>query len=173
VGSQRLVIGYGNPLRADDGLGGIVARRLADEAPAGDLRAIAAHQLTPELAESIGRSGLVVFVDACNDVQPGRVVTRVVETATSPSPTFSHDLDPPALLALARSLYGASPTAVVISVGGADFGYGTVLSPTVQAALPEVLRQVRVVLATGVAALDARAEQGERPFGRRAPACTR
>ena len=54
---------------------------------------------------------------------------------------------------MARLLYGACPTAVIISVDGEDFGYGTNLSPVVRAAVPEVIQRVRDVLVDGVGAV--------------------
>ena len=157
--SARLVIGYGNPLRTDDGLGWVVAHRLrsdlAGDRSQGDVVVLAKHQLTPELAEPISRARLVIFVDAREGEHPGRVDRRVVARTGDGSLAFSHDVAPSSLMQMARLLYGACPTAVVVSVVGEDFGYGTALSTVVQATVPEVVRQVRGVLANGEAALSA------------------
>ena len=153
MSSVSLVIGYGNPLRSDDGLGWIVAQRLAESQLPGSTRVVAVHQLAPELAEPISQSGLVIFVDAREGERPGRIDRRVIVPTGSSSLTFSHDIDPPALLDLARVLYGARPTAVVVSVDGKDFGYGTTLSGVAEAAVPEVVQCVRDVLTDGVAAV--------------------
>ena len=48
-----LVIGYGNSLRGDDGIGPAVAQAFADEDATECADVIVCHQLTPELAESI------------------------------------------------------------------------------------------------------------------------
>jgi hydrogenase maturation protease len=155
--SARLVIGYGNPLRADDGLGWVVAQRLrtdlAGDLSLGDVVVVAEHQLTPELAEPISRARFVIFVDAREGEHPGPVDCRVVVPAGDGSLAFSHNVDPPSLLQMARLLYGACPTAVVVSVDGEDFGYGTTLSTVVQAAVPEVVQCVRNVLADGATAV--------------------
>jgi hydrogenase maturation protease len=157
--SARLVIGYGNPLRADDGLGWIVAQRLrsvlAGDPSRADVVVLAVHQLTPELAEPISRARLVVFVDARERGHPGRIDWRTVSPTGGESLTFSHDVDPQSLVQMARLLYGSSPTAVVVSVDGENFGYGTDLSPVVQAALPDVVQCVLDVLVDGVAAMRA------------------
>ena len=169
--SARLVIGFGNPLRADDGLGWVVAQRLrerlADDDLFGDVVVIAEHQLTPELAEPISRARIVVFVDAREGDQPGRIDCRTVAPTGDGSLAFSHDVDPSSLVQMARLLYGACPTAVVVSVVGEEFGYGTALSPVVQAAVPEVVRHVRDFLADGIAALSApvTARPGRRSMG--------
>ncbi len=157
--SARLVLAYGNPLRSDDGLGRIVAQRLtsdlAGDSALADVLVLADHQLTPELAEPISRAQFVIFVDAREGEHPGRIDCRVVSPDGNGSMAFSHDVDPPSLMLLARLLYGSSPTAVVISVDGDDFGYGMELSPEVQATLPDVVKCIRDVLADGVAALSA------------------
>jgi hydrogenase maturation protease len=157
--SARLVVGYGNPLRADDGLGLVVAQRLRSELEGdrslGDVVVLIRHQLTPELAEAISRARSVIFVDAREGDHPGLVDCRVVVPAEYGALAFSHDVDPPSLVTMARLLYGACPTAVVISVDGEEFGYGTTLSAPVQAAVPEVVQCIRDILADGVAALSA------------------
>jgi hydrogenase maturation protease len=47
-----LIIGYGNPLREDDGVGWQVADQLLKNSE-GSIKVLTAHQLTPELAEPI------------------------------------------------------------------------------------------------------------------------
>ena len=45
-----LVIGYGNVLRSDDGVGWHVTERLASDARFASVTVLQRHQLTPELA---------------------------------------------------------------------------------------------------------------------------
>jgi hydrogenase maturation protease len=141
-----LVIGYGNPLRADDGVGWHVAQQLAGAVPLVAATVITSHQLTPELAEPISRAGLVVFVDASAEGEPGQVASAAVSPPDGSSLTFSHDVEPQTLLGLAGALYGAWPPAIVVSVAGQDFGYGNELSPVVRAAIPRALAAVRSAL---------------------------
>ena len=58
-----LVIGYGNTLRSDDGVGPRVAMAVASREWPG-FNAIAVQQLTPELAEPLAAAELAIFVDA-------------------------------------------------------------------------------------------------------------
>jgi len=141
-----LVIGYGNPLRADDGVGWHVAQQLAAVLSPDAATVITTHQLTPELAGPISRAGLVIFVDASAEGEPGHVASAAVPPQEGTSLTFSHDVEPQTLLGLAGALYGAYPPAVVVSVAGRDFGYGNELSPVVQAAIPRALAAVRSAL---------------------------
>lgn len=148
--SARLVIGYGNPLRGDDGFGWTVAQRLRAELDGdrqcGDVVVLAEHQLTPELAEPISRARLVVFADVREGDRPGDVDWHTVAPAGDGSLAFSHDVDPPSLVQMARLLYGARPAAFVISVDGEHLGYGTTLSPVVEAAVPRVIQRIRELL---------------------------
>ena len=144
--SSPLVIGYGNPLRADDGFGWEVAQRLSALLPAGAATVVAVHQLTPELAEPIADASLVIFVDVDSDGAPGVVVQRTVDPSEGAPAVFSHEAQPQTLLALADRLYGRCPSGVIISVGGADFDYRAGLSPAVAAATPTALAHIRELL---------------------------
>ena len=139
-----LIIGWGNPLRADDGLGWVAAERL-EQIFAGQAEVRVSHQLMPEFAEEISRSGLVVFIDAACDNSRGEVRSERIEPRCSASAAFSHQLDPAALLGMAERLYGSCPEAYLFSMGGRSFGYGEELSPEVQSGLPELLKRVQAL----------------------------
>src|SRR5690242_12882091 len=90
-GPQLLVIGYGNELRRDDGVGAKVACAVAEWHLPG-IEAIVCHQLTPELAERIASAAHVVFVDAalgagdavqCREIEPNEN-SQVMTHATGP-----------------------------------------------------------------------------------------
>jgi hydrogenase maturation protease len=158
--AQVLIIGYGNPLRGDDGLGWHAAYQCAAVLPRVAVNVVACHQLTPELAEPISQADLVIFLDADAQGPPGRLSCRGVVAQASASGVFSHHLTPQTLLACAQGLYGSSPTAVVLSISGACFGYGECLSPTVHAALPGVLQHVRALVAAVEPGGNARRQRG-------------
>ena len=82
-----LVVGYGNSLRGDDGIGWHAARLLTDDPRLAGARVLACHQLVPELAVDVSRAALVVLVDAAADGDPGAVsVRRVQPRRTDPAP---------------------------------------------------------------------------------------
>jgi hydrogenase maturation protease len=160
--AQVLIIGYGNPLRGDDGIGWHAADRLAHALPYPEVSVQTSHQLTPEMAESVSRAGLVIFVDADCGRAAGEVACRPVEPKGTPGGPFSHQLTPETLLALARSLYGSCPKALLLSVGAASFEYGETLSPAVASALPALLEQVHTASRTGLQPCPANSSQGMR-----------
>ena len=158
-----LVIGYGNPLLSDDGVGWHAAASLAAALLAGDSRLagveiLARHQLTPELALDISGASLVIFVDAVANEPPGSIAVRQLAGA-GPAPgssapgagsapgATSHHVGPAVLLAMARDLYGATPDAFVVGVGVADMEVGEALTRAVAAALPAVADSVAGLVA--------------------------
>jgi hydrogenase maturation protease len=141
-----LIVGYGNPLRSDDGIGWHAARLLADDPRLAGARVLAHHQLTPELATDIASASLVVLVDASVDGAPGSVAVRSIQPRQDSPLSWSHHLDPAALAGLAHALYDHVPPIVLISVAGAAFTDGDRLSPALQRVLPEVVDRVARVV---------------------------
>lgn len=132
-----LWIGFGNPLRRDDGVGARAAQILAAEG----LPAQAFFQPLPELAVEIAAARRVVFLDADLELAPGVVRLRALEPAAC-SP-WSHRLDAAGLLSLAATLDGERPEAWVVSIGILDVGIGEGLSAPVEAGLDELLARAR------------------------------
>ena len=135
-----LVIGYGNPLRGDDGLGCVVADALLDRQ---DMQVVCTHQLTPEIAEPLSRASLAIFVDATVDGVAGRIRCEVAEPSAESMNALGHHLSPERLLGYAKSLYGKAPRrAWTLSVAGKAWGYREGLSDVVQRAVPKVLHEI-------------------------------
>lgn len=136
-----LLIGYGNPLRTDDGVGPAVVRGLTERLRSTAVRTVTTHQLTPELAEPISRASVAVFIDACEGVHPGVVACQTV-IPEAMGGAFTHNVTPASLLTAARDLYGRSPTGLIVTIVGSSFAYGTELSPQIQSALPYITEQI-------------------------------
>ena len=146
--SQFLLIGYGNPLRSDDGVGQVVADRLAGDGRFAATELIACHQLLPEHAQRISQVEGVVFVDADAGPQPGQITVREIGPDASSSAGLIHDFTPQTLLAYAQLLYGHAPPATLITVSGFSFDHGEELSTGMTAVLPELLEQIQHLLVT-------------------------
>lgn len=121
-----LVIGYGNELRGDDGLGPAVARAVADMDIPG-VRVRIARQLLPEFAADLAQSRWAVFVDAAEvGSESGvRVQSLGVENVAD---WCTHQADPRALLALTQAIYGRTPEAWWLTASGQNFDLGEGLS---------------------------------------------
>jgi hydrogenase maturation protease len=137
-----LVVGYGNPLRSDDGIGWHAARLLVTDPRLADAQVLAQHQLVPELAVDVSRASLVVLVDAAADGDPGTIAVRQVAPGPATPTTWSHNLDPETLAGLAAALYGAIPPMVLVHVAAGSFAEGDRLSAALERALPEVVEMV-------------------------------
>jgi hydrogenase maturation protease len=138
-GGPVLLVGYGNPLRTDDGAGPAVAERVAADPRAGRLGidARTAHQLTPELAVDAASMSLLVLVDAAEGMAPGEIASRQVEPSGGADPAMTHHIEPESLLGLARWLFGAAPPAVIVSIGVRSLEVGEGLTPEVAAAVEQ------------------------------------
>lgn len=141
--SSILLIGYGNPLRGDDGFGWQLAHKLRDKFRDGEFKVMAAHQLTPELAEPISHAKCVIFADATMEAHPGGLSLRLLPRDDGEGAHFSHELSPQGLLNLAQSLYGARPQSTFLLTAQAyELGYQEKLSPQMQAQLEEAVDRV-------------------------------
>jgi hydrogenase maturation protease len=155
-----LVIGYGNSLRTDDGVGPAVARAVARWRRPG-VRTLAVHQLTPELASDLARVDRAIFVDARvadphGDVE---VVSLPGDDVGSPGADAhagtvhsrrtvadGHHGDPRALLALAELAYGRRPRALLVTVPAVKLDFGEGLSSTTRARMSDALDAIRALL---------------------------
>ncbi len=159
---QALIVGFGNELQGDDGVGQVVAKALWSQRH--DLPALSAAaviwcaQLVPEIALDLSGVSFAIFVDAaCDGSAPGSVhLVRLGEEVTAVDRVGEGagalgcwtDLSPTALLALSAELYGAAPPAalVTVSVVAPEIGWG--LSPVVRAAVPVAVGVVMRAIAS-------------------------
>ena len=140
--NKVLIIGFGNPLRSDDGFGWHAGRLAARQLDGQGAEVITCHQLTPELAERLSQCDRAVFMDADMEGEPGDVHYCDLQPHSPATSAFTHSCSPAGLLATAAVLYGHCPQAVMITVSAQSFDFGESLSPAVAAALPKVLRRV-------------------------------
>lgn len=140
---KTLVIGYGNTLRGDDGVGPIVASRLVNESWASGVDIVVQHQLLPEIAEQITHVALVIFVDATIHGRPGDVRCQFVEPTTGDGDVSTHQMTPEGVLTLAQLLYGRVPKAYLLTVTGRDFSHTERLTPEVETAVATAIDQIR------------------------------
>lgn len=147
--AEVLVIGYGNPLRGDDGVGCVIAeelaRRISD--PESKVQVVACHQLNPELAEPIAETRAVIFIDASLELKPGEVRVSAV-AADRFSPAFAHSMKPSALLATASELFGQAPPAKSVGIGVASMDAGMTLTPQVRSAVSKAVAAVEREIAS-------------------------
>ncbi len=137
-----VIIGYGNSLRMDDGLGWYVVDRLREKFRSNDITFLREHQLLPEMAEDIAAADIALFIDAREGDTPGRIRNEQVLPKTDPPSAFSHTLTPARLLGMAAECYGSAPFGVLYTIIGADFDYGDQLTTPVKQAAGKLIRQI-------------------------------
>src|ERR1035437_9166895 len=124
-----LVIGYGNTLRRDDGVGPRVANAEAALALPG-VRGFAGPLLTPELADPVSQARVVILVDAAVDASREVQMRKLAPADTSQ--IMAHSASPATLLALARDVFGHAPEAWWLTIPAEELGIGENLPPPPQ-----------------------------------------
>jgi hydrogenase maturation protease len=145
-GRFTLVIGFGNLLRGDDGMGHRLGDRLANTIEDGSTRVLAVQQLAPELAEPISDAELVIFIDASCRLPPGSWRCDEIQANPKSIGALGHYFSPEGLLAYAEALFHAKPVAFLVSIGAESFDYGKDLTPTGEKALSEIEKHLRLEL---------------------------
>ena len=154
-----VVIGYGNDLRCDDGIGQRVAKRLN----LANVTSLAVHQLTPELAETLKTADLAIFVDACLSLEA--LENRL---SNSPEDNFEnlnvqvrwlkpdnkiitgHTANPESLLALTQAIYGYYPPTWLVTVPGVNFELGENLSVIGERGVTSALEKITQIVNKGI-----------------------
>ncbi|GAB4552173.1 MAG: hydrogenase maturation protease [Anaerolineae bacterium] len=141
-----LILGIGNTVRGDDGLGAAaVAALKASHLPNWAVSYRAVHQLTPELAAEIAECDAVIFIDAGVDLAPAEI-RRIEISKSDDASAFTHFGTPNGLLATTERLYNKRVRGILFTVGAATLELGESLSPLVQAALPALVTSVQETL---------------------------
>jgi hydrogenase maturation protease len=128
-----LIVGLGNPLMGDDGVGAVLAESLAGRADADVL--IGGTDLLRCAAEMEGRKR-VILIDAVESDTPGTMVVTDEDPPEGPS-AAAHTLSAPSAVRLLRQLMPEVRfTWILVGVRSARMGEG--LSPELAAALPRL-----------------------------------
>lgn len=143
------IIAWGNRGRRDDGVGLVLAERLA-ECYAGDDEVVIQeyHQLGPELVEDLGRCRLAIFVDACVDAGVDEKVRVEPVLPVSVGGIDTHHCPPGVLLGLGEALQLSLPKAILVKIRAHDLGFGDGLSRPATDALAIAESEIAVLVAS-------------------------
>jgi hydrogenase maturation protease len=169
--SRPLVIGYGNPLRADDAVGWLVAEALLGDRRADGFDVLAVHELNPEYAVRMAEACRVVLVNTDPGgnppLPPGHWKVRRADAGQQSRDSdlsgagWGRRCTPLGLVALAVGLYRAVIPVHLIEVGVGSVEPGEHPSDPVLQAVPRL-----VELVIGLAAGDEpTAGTGQQPPG--------
>jgi hydrogenase maturation protease len=142
-----LLIGYGNPCRQDDGLGPAVAAAM-EAARIPGLEVDSDYQLQVEDAHAMAGREVVVFADAD---ATGREPFSFRRVEPGGAESFStHSVRPPAVVGLARDLFGSRARAYLLGIRGYEFEmYEEKLTDKAAANLEAALGFLEPMLRTG------------------------
>jgi len=144
---QSIIFACGNPLRGDDGVALRVVCNLQEGYTSSETEICCAQQWTPDLAESISKSDLVIFVDASVAIPPGEIRLKSLSGRHERSGLTTHSLSPERLLELSLELFQRVPErAFLLTIGGASFEPGDQLSDPVQRAVPAACNQLKALI---------------------------
>jgi hydrogenase maturation protease len=121
-----LIIGLGNPLRSDDGIGPH-ACELIDRLQWPGVATMAAHQLFPETVMEMEGYATVIIMDAMAEGEAVRL--EKVEPSTGRSISISHHVSPNVLSTLQSLITGKKSDIYICGIPGGEFGHGERLSP--------------------------------------------
>jgi len=141
-----VIIGVGNLLLKDEGVGVHVAQELqkkdlpsAVEVHDGGVAGIGLIDFFPGASK-------VLLIDAADmNLDPGAIVRFTPEEVLSEKggPGFSaHDVGLPEVLELAKALGNCPPEVAIFGIQPKEISWGTELSPEVQASVPKVIETV-------------------------------
>jgi hydrogenase maturation protease len=146
-GTGILVLGVGNPYRHDDGVGPLVAGRLAASGIIGRME----NGEGAELMEAWQGFPYVVLVDAAaSGAALGTIHRFEVADTRLPTGLFhysSHLFSVAEAIEMARILDRLPERMTVFGIEGRDFSYGEGLSPEVAAAADVVEAEIRALVA--------------------------
>jgi hydrogenase maturation protease len=138
--AEVLVIGYGNTLRGDDGVGPRVAEAVGALRLPG-VRTLICQQLSPEHAAPISLAQTVIFVDAAVDA-PQEVQLRRLEPSDT-SQLMAHAADPRTMLALSRDVFGQVPQAWWLTIPAVTLEFSERLSEEAQHGCAEAVERIQ------------------------------
>ena len=109
----RIVVGFGNDLRGEDGFGIEVIEELRKYHLC-DTKLISIFQLTPELALELKEFDEIIFVDAADSSSDHYALACNLETTQHN--TLSHHISIETILGILHTLYGHFPKFQVYSI---------------------------------------------------------
>ncbi len=142
----KLVIGIGNELRADDGAGAVIVRKLEHYALPGVQTEIIT-QLTPEWLERMAAASMTILVDVRlpQSDDDGQVWLQPLQQSSTGN-AVGHSLNISELVALGERLYGKSMDVQICSVPAYDFTIGNPMSTKTAALADQAISKLKALL---------------------------
>lgn len=151
---KMVIIGVGNLLLKDEGVGVHAARELKTGILPEGVEVLDGAVAGLGLLEFFGTADKIVLIDAVDmNLPPGTVVrfTPGELEAVGDGPKFSlHEVGLPEVLEIARLTDRHPAEVVIIGIQPKEISWGMDLTPEVQASIPEVMEAVRKEIEPGI-----------------------
>lgn len=141
---KALIIGVGNLILKDEGVGVHVVRQLEDRGLPSGVEAIDGGTATMDLLAVIQEAARIIVIDAVRvGGKPGTIYRFFPEdlSCESERPLSLHEVGLLEVLGMARQL-GGHGEVVIIGVEPKEISWGVELSPEVEAKVPKVIEAV-------------------------------
>jgi hydrogenase maturation protease len=147
--SAILIMGVGNELRNDDRVGLVLARSLPPEQLTGVRVVTVGGDITAWYRHWAGARTVILMDAVVTGAAAGTLHLYTLTGGVSqlPRSASTHGLGLGHIVELARKLNRLPSKLIIVGIEGADFGFGTTLSPPVQAALPDARAVILEALA--------------------------
>ncbi len=120
------IVGIGNPLRSDDGVGAYICQLLEEKKLPG-VSCITTQQLDIGIAEDLSKYKRVIFVDA--SLKEETISFQSISSGFHQSNNSSHQVNAGMLANLVQQLYSTDTQFYICAIGATDFEMGNTLSP--------------------------------------------
>jgi len=145
MGHRLLILGVGNTLMKDDGIGVYTAQELKKSRLPRGVKVLDAGTMGPGLIDLMREAAKVIFLDAVEmGKKPGTVARLTAEELRPAADDTSyslHEIRLPQVLQLAFSL-GISPEVVIFGMQPKEIGLGNTLTPPLKKAIPNMVESV-------------------------------
>lgn len=125
IQKEICIVGIGNSLRSDDGVGILVSKQI-DQMKLKGVTTMTVHQLDTGMIERLSKFDVVIFVDA--SVIDKSVSFQPLTLEDNVPQSFSHHINAAMLASLAYKLYSASTRFYICGICAYDFQLGTDIS---------------------------------------------
>ena len=121
------IVGIGNSLRSDDGVGSFVCQLMEEKNP-DEVTIMISQQLDMGMTEDLSKFDTVIFVDASLAGETMSFKRLYLENSQPQPQSFSHHINAATLAGLATILYSTNTQFYICAVGGNNFEMGNTLS---------------------------------------------
>jgi len=145
---KTIVVGLGNPILSDDGIGIRVAQAVRERIGKGEVEFLEASLGGLRLAEQLEGYDRVILIDAIQTRTgvPGAIYRLTLDDIPSYNADGAHDASLKTALQLVRQQGGKTPDADAVTVVAIEavnrLDFGETLTPQVEAAIPAAVQVV-------------------------------